>query len=145
MGVEGAEAPGAGVLEEGAEVPGAVVEGVGAGRMRDTSLGVYPFTFLKNSVISTKGQAYIGGANLLLVHFPAMRLGKGNRPFDTSFHQGKLHRKNRVFNGVEGCDKLPKIVGRHLIFLLWEQPDKHMNQNMASSLEDISSKLPVRL
>jgi hypothetical protein len=56
-GVEGAEAPGAGVLEEGAEVPGAVVKGVGAGRMIDTSLGAYPFAFLKNFFISSWGQA----------------------------------------------------------------------------------------
>jgi hypothetical protein len=39
-----------------------------------------------------------------------MRLGEGNHPFDTSFHQGKLHRKNEVFDGVEGFDKLTKIV-----------------------------------
>jgi hypothetical protein len=54
---EGAEALGAGVLEEGAEVLGAVVEGAGIGRIRDTSLGVYPFAFLKNSFISARGQA----------------------------------------------------------------------------------------
>jgi hypothetical protein len=72
-----------------------------------------------------------------------MRLGEGNRPFDTLFHRNKLHQKNRVFDGVEGFDKLPKIVGRHLIPLLRGQPDKHANQNMASSLEDIPSKLPV--
>jgi hypothetical protein len=57
MGAEGAEAPGAGVLEEGAEDLGDVLEGVGAGKIRDTSLGAYSFAFLKNSVISTKGQA----------------------------------------------------------------------------------------
>jgi hypothetical protein len=51
---------------------------------------------------------------------------------------------NRVFDGGEGYDKLPKIVDRHLIPLLREQPDKHANQDMASSLEDISSKLLVR-
>jgi hypothetical protein len=55
MGAEGAEASRAGVLEEGIEDPGAVVEEVGTGRIRDTSLGVYSFAFLKNSVISTKG------------------------------------------------------------------------------------------
>jgi hypothetical protein len=54
---EGAEALGAGIIEEGAEVPGAVVEGVGAGRIRDTSLGAYPFAFFKNSFISARGQA----------------------------------------------------------------------------------------
>jgi hypothetical protein len=58
VGAEGAAAPGAGVLEEGAKVPGAVVEGVCVGRMRDTSLGAYPFAFLKNSFISVRGQAY---------------------------------------------------------------------------------------
>jgi hypothetical protein len=58
VGAEGVEASGAGVLEEGVEDPGAVVEEVGAGRIRDTSLGAYSFAFLKNSVISTKGQAY---------------------------------------------------------------------------------------
>jgi hypothetical protein len=57
VGAEGAEAPGAGILEEGAEDPSVVVEGVGAGRIRDTSLGAYSFAFLKNSLISTKGQA----------------------------------------------------------------------------------------
>jgi hypothetical protein len=39
------------------EVPGAVVKEVGAGRMRDTIFGAYSFALLKNSVISTKGQA----------------------------------------------------------------------------------------
>jgi hypothetical protein len=48
---------GAGVLEDSAEVPGAGVEGVGAGRISDTSLGAYPFAFLKNSFISIGGQA----------------------------------------------------------------------------------------
>jgi hypothetical protein len=50
VGAKGAEAPGAGILEEGAEVSGVVVEGVGTGRMRNNA-------FLKNSVISTEGQA----------------------------------------------------------------------------------------
>jgi hypothetical protein len=45
------------VLKDGAEVPGAGVEEVGAGRIRDTSLGAYPFAFLKNSFISDGGQA----------------------------------------------------------------------------------------
>jgi hypothetical protein len=58
MGAEGTETLGAGVLEEGAEVPGAVIEGVGIGRMRDTILGAYSFAFLKNSIISTKRQAW---------------------------------------------------------------------------------------
>jgi hypothetical protein len=39
---------GTGVLDEGAEVEGAEAEGVGAGRIRDTSLGTYSFTFVKN-------------------------------------------------------------------------------------------------
>jgi hypothetical protein len=46
---------GSGVLEEGAEVLGAGVEGVGAGRIRDTSRGAYSFAFLKNSFISAGG------------------------------------------------------------------------------------------
>jgi hypothetical protein len=46
---------GADVLEEGAEVPGAEVEGVGVGRIRDTSRGAYSFAFLKNSFISAGG------------------------------------------------------------------------------------------
>jgi hypothetical protein len=58
VGAEGAEASGAGVLEEGVEDPGAVVEEFGIGRIRDTSLGACSFAFLKNFVISTKGQAY---------------------------------------------------------------------------------------
>jgi hypothetical protein len=37
---EGAEASVAGKLAEGVEDPGAVVEEVGAGRIRDTSLGM---------------------------------------------------------------------------------------------------------
>jgi hypothetical protein len=56
--VEGAEASRAGILEEGADDPGAAVEKVVGGRIRDTILGAYPFAFLKNSVISTKGIAY---------------------------------------------------------------------------------------
>jgi hypothetical protein len=55
---EGAKASVVGVLEEGVEDLGAVVKEVGAGRIRDTSLGAYSFAFLKNSVISAKGQAY---------------------------------------------------------------------------------------
>jgi hypothetical protein len=47
----------AGVLEDGAEVPGAGVEEVGAGKIRDTILGAYPFAFLKNSFISDGGRA----------------------------------------------------------------------------------------
>jgi hypothetical protein len=46
-----------GVLEEGAEFPGAGVEGVGVGRIRDTSLGAYSFTLLKNPFISVGGRA----------------------------------------------------------------------------------------
>jgi hypothetical protein len=52
--VEGAEASGAGVLEGGIAGPGAVVEG----EIRDTILGVYSFTFLKNSNISKSGRAW---------------------------------------------------------------------------------------
>jgi hypothetical protein len=55
---EGAEASRAGILEEGADDPGAAVEEAVRGRIRDTILGTYPFAFLKNSVISTKGIAY---------------------------------------------------------------------------------------
>jgi hypothetical protein len=58
VGAEGTKASGAGVLEEGVEDPGAVVEEVGTGRIRDISLGACSFTFLRNSVISTNGQAY---------------------------------------------------------------------------------------
>jgi hypothetical protein len=58
MAEEGAEASTSGVLEEGAEDPGAVVEYAAGGRITDSSLGAYSFTFLKNSVISTKGIAY---------------------------------------------------------------------------------------
>jgi hypothetical protein len=47
---------GVGVLEEGAEVLGVGVEGVRAGRIRDTSLGAYSFAFLKKSFISIGGQ-----------------------------------------------------------------------------------------
>jgi hypothetical protein len=50
---------------------------------------------------------------------------------------------NRILNGVEACDELPKILGWHLIPLLREQPDKHANQNIMSLLEDIPRKLPV--
>jgi hypothetical protein len=55
---EGAEAPRASVQEEGIEDSGAVVEEVGVGRIRDTSLCAYSFAFLNYSVISAKGQAY---------------------------------------------------------------------------------------
>jgi hypothetical protein len=72
-----------------------------------------------------------------------MHLGKSNHPFDTLFHRCKLHRKNGVFDGVEGFDQLPGIADKKLIPLLWEQPNKYASLNMASSLEDISSKLPV--
>jgi hypothetical protein len=58
VGAEGAEALGVGILEEGVEDPGVVVEEVGLGRIRDTSLDAYSFAFLKNSVISTKGKVY---------------------------------------------------------------------------------------
>jgi hypothetical protein len=40
-----------------------------------------------------------------------MRLGEGNRPFDTSFHQDALYRTDKILDGVEGYDELPKIVG----------------------------------
>jgi hypothetical protein len=46
-----------GTLEEGAEDTCAGVEGVGVGRIRDTSLGAYSFAFLKNSFISAGGRA----------------------------------------------------------------------------------------
>jgi hypothetical protein len=59
VGAEGAEASGAGVLEEGTEDPGAVVEGVGAGLLEELR--------------HLHQGANIGGANLLLVHFLAMR------------------------------------------------------------------------
>jgi hypothetical protein len=55
---KGIEALAAGVLEEYVKDPGVVVKEVGAGRIRDTSLDAYSFAFLKNSVISAKGQAY---------------------------------------------------------------------------------------
>jgi hypothetical protein len=55
---EGAEASVAAALEEGVEDLGVVVKEVGAGRIRDPSLGAYSFAFLKKSVISAKGQAY---------------------------------------------------------------------------------------
>jgi hypothetical protein len=48
---------GAGVLDEGAEAKGAEAEVAGAGRIRDTSLGAYSFTFTKNSFISTGRRA----------------------------------------------------------------------------------------
>jgi hypothetical protein len=51
---------------------------------------------------------------------------------------------NMILDGVKGCDELPKIVYWHLILLLRPEPDKHVDQNMASSLEDIPSKPPVR-
>jgi hypothetical protein len=51
-------ASGVGVLEEGTDDPSTVVEEVDGGRIRDTRLGVYSFAFLKNSIISTRGQAY---------------------------------------------------------------------------------------
>jgi hypothetical protein len=52
-----------------------------------------------------------------------MQLGKGNRPFDTSFHRDELHRTNMILDGVKGCDELLKILGWHLMPLLREQPD----------------------
>jgi hypothetical protein len=55
---EGAEASTIGVLEEGTKDPGALVEEAAGGRIRDTNLGAYPFAFLKNSIISTRGTAY---------------------------------------------------------------------------------------
>jgi hypothetical protein len=55
------EASTTGVLEEGAEDLGAVVEEAIGRRIRDTSLGVYSFAFLKSSIISTKGTAYDKG------------------------------------------------------------------------------------
>jgi hypothetical protein len=70
-------------------------------------------------------------------------LGKGNHPFDTSFHRDALHHTDRILDGVEGCDKLLKIVTRHLILFLRPEPNKHADQNVASLLEDIPNKLPV--
>jgi hypothetical protein len=72
-----------------------------------------------------------------------MRLGVGNCPFDTSFHQDTLHRTDKILDGVEGCDELSKIIGWHLILFLRPEPNEHADQNMASLLEDIPSKLPV--
>jgi hypothetical protein len=46
-----------------------------------------------------------------------MRLGESNRPFDTLFHRRKLHRKNRVFDGIEGFDHHPEIADMQLILL----------------------------
>jgi hypothetical protein len=45
------------VLDEGVEVEGTEAASVGAGRIRDTSLGAYSFAFLKNSFISAGGCA----------------------------------------------------------------------------------------
>jgi hypothetical protein len=49
-----------------------------------------------------------------------MRLGESNHPFDTSFHRCKLHRKNGVFDGIEGFDQFLEIAGRQLIPLPWK-------------------------
>jgi hypothetical protein len=54
---EGAEASVAGAPEEGAKDPMAIIEEAAGGRIRDTKLGMYPFAFLKNSIISTNGTA----------------------------------------------------------------------------------------
>jgi hypothetical protein len=75
---------GAGVLKEDAGVPGAGVEGVGIGRIRDTSRGSYSFAFGKNSF---RWRLSISRSHFLLIHFLAMRLGESNHPFNTSFHR----------------------------------------------------------
>jgi hypothetical protein len=45
------------VLDEGVEAVSAEAEGVGAGRIKDTSLGAYSFAFLKNSFVFAGGRA----------------------------------------------------------------------------------------
>jgi hypothetical protein len=93
----------AGVLEEGAEVTGSGVEGVGAGRIRDTSLGAYSFAFLKK-LLHFRWRSSVRRAHFLPIHFLSMRLGQSDRPFDTLPHRQKLQLKNRIFRGIESLD-----------------------------------------
>jgi hypothetical protein len=87
----------------------------------------------------------MGRANIFPLHLFAMRLGKRDRPFDTSFHRHALHCKHRIIDGVKGFKKLSEIVAWHLVSLLRPEPDKHVDQHVASQLKDILNKLPIRL
>jgi hypothetical protein len=46
----------------------------------------------------------MGRTNLLPIHFFAMRLGQGNRPFNASFHRRTLKHKDRVIGGLESFE-----------------------------------------
>jgi hypothetical protein len=93
----------AGVLEEGTEVIGVGFEGIGAGRIRDTSLGAYSFCLLKK-LLHLRWRSSIRRAHFLPIHFLAMQLGQSDRPFDTSPHRQKLQLKNMIFRGIEILD-----------------------------------------
>jgi hypothetical protein len=74
-------------------------------------LGCAPLRLLEE-LLHLRWRTSIRGAKFLPVYFLTMRLGESKHPFDTSFHRCKLHRKNRVFDGVEGFDELSEIAGR---------------------------------
>jgi hypothetical protein len=60
----------------------------------------------------------MGIANFLLVHCFPVRLSKGYRSFDTSLYPDKLHRADRILDGVKTVEKPPEIVSKNLILLL---------------------------